>query len=68
MGPLVAPGGTLATISVADLTVNVLVTVPPKKTAVAPVKFLPSILTEVPAGPLVGMNDVMLGIPIDIGS
>jgi hypothetical protein len=32
------------------------------------VKSLPVIVTEVPAGPLVGVNDVMTGIPMAIGS
>jgi hypothetical protein len=67
-GPLTAPSGTTATICVAEFTVKVCATVPPKKTAVAPVKSLPVIVTDVPAGPLVGVNDVMTGIAMDIGS
>src|SRR4029453_3782448 len=39
---------------------------PLKRTAVAPVKFVPLIWTEVPTGPLVGLNDVIVGAPVAV--
>ena len=35
--------------------------VPPKVTAVAPVKLVPVMVTTVPAPPLLGVNEVMVG-------
>jgi len=58
--PVVAPAGTVAVIFVAELTVNV-ADVPPNLTAVAPVKFVPLIVTDVPTGPLFGENEVIVG-------
>jgi hypothetical protein len=43
------------------LTVNVVALVPLNVTAVAPVKFVPVITTEVPTGPLVGTKLVIVG-------
>jgi hypothetical protein len=63
--PVVAPGGTVALIRVAFCTEKVAET-PLKRTAVAPVKFVPLILTEVPIGPLVGLNDVIVGAPVAV--
>lgn len=63
IGPVVAPEGTVALIRVALCTVKVAET-PLKRTAVAPVKFVPLIWTEVPTGPLVGLNDVIVGAPV----
>jgi hypothetical protein len=63
--PVVAPEGTVALIRVAFCTENVAET-PLKRTAVAPVKFVPLILTEVPIGPLVGLNDVIVGAPVAV--
>ena len=51
--PLVAPLGTVAVIDVDEPTLNV-AEVPLNFTAVAPVKFVPLTVTEVPTGPLVG--------------
>jgi hypothetical protein len=34
------------------------------ETSVAPVKLVPLILTDVPTGPLVGLNDVIVGAPV----
>ena len=65
IGPVVAPEGTVALIRVAFCTVKVAET-PLKRTAVAPVKFVPLILTEVPIGPLVGLNDVIVGAPVAV--
>jgi hypothetical protein len=61
MAPSVAPVGTVAVICVAELTVNVEF-VPLKRTAVAPVKLVPVIVTEVPTGPLVGVKPVTVGV------
>ena len=60
--PVVAPVGTVAVIWVAELTVNVAATLL-NLTAVVPVKFVPVIVTTVPTGPLVGVNDVIVGAP-----
>ena len=40
--------------------------VPLKVTAVAPLKFVPLIVTLVPAGPLVGVNPVIVGALVAI--
>jgi hypothetical protein len=63
IGPVVAPEGTVALIRAAFCTVKVAET-PLKRTAVAPVKFVPLTRTEVPTGPLVGLNDVIVGAPV----
>ena len=63
--PVVAPDGTVAVTDVAVLVVNVAVT-PLNLTAVTPVRFVPVIVTLVPTGPLVGVNDVIVG-PADHG-
>jgi hypothetical protein len=47
-------------ICVDELTVNVEV-VPLKRTALAPVKFVPVMTTDVPTGPLVGLKPVIVG-------
>jgi hypothetical protein len=60
IGPVVAPGGTVAVIRVTEFTVNVAVTLL-NMTAVAPKKSVPVIVTIVPMGPEVGVNDVMVG-------
>jgi hypothetical protein len=60
IGPVVAPDGTVAVIRVDDTTLNV-ADVPPNRTAVVPVKSVPSIVTLVPTAPLVGENDVIVG-------
>src|SRR5437667_1370112 len=59
-GPLVAPPGTVAAIDVEEFTVK-LALVPLKRTAVAPVKVVPLIVTLVPTGPLVGAKLVIVG-------
>jgi hypothetical protein len=59
--PLVAPPGTDATICVAELTVNDAASAPLKLTDVAPVRFVPVIVTTVPATPDVGENEVIDG-------
>src|SRR5207302_1577717 len=60
IGPLEAPAGTVAWIAVAEVTVK-LALVPLNRTAVAPVKFVPLIVTLVPAGPLPGVKLVIVG-------
>jgi hypothetical protein len=62
IGPVVAPAGTVAAILVALTTLNVAAT-PLKVTLVAPVKFVPVIVTVVPTGPKVGVNEVIVGAP-----
>jgi hypothetical protein len=49
------------------LTANVVAVVPLNLTAVAPVRFVPSISTSVPTGPEVGENDVTVGtLPVTV--
>lgn len=60
MEPVVAPVGTVAVICVAELTVKVAV-VPANCTDDAPVKLAPVMTTDVPGGPLVGVNPLMVG-------
>ena len=65
-GPVVAPAGTVAVIWVSEVTVNVAV-VPLNFTAVAPVKPLPVMVTEVPDGPEVGVNEETAGaVPVTV--
>jgi hypothetical protein len=61
MVPLVAPGGTVASISLSEATVKFGAGVWLKLTTVAPVRFFPLIATKVPAGPLLGEKLLMLG-------
>jgi hypothetical protein len=58
--PVVAPEGTVASMRMAETTVK-LAAVPLKRTLVAPVRFVPLIVTAVPTGPLDGLNDVIIG-------
>ena len=60
IGPVVAPAGTVAVILVLELTVK-LEFAPPNATTVAPVKFVPLIVTLVPTEPLVGVKLVIVG-------
>ena len=61
-----APVPTTAVIVVAELTVNDEAATPPKFTTVAPVKFVPVIVIDVPAPPLVGVNEVIVGPGINV--
>lgn len=54
--------GTVAVIFVDELTVKV-AAVPPSFTEVAPVKFVPVIVTCVRANPNVGVNPLIVGAP-----
>jgi hypothetical protein len=60
IGPVVAPTGTVAVIFVDELTTKV-AAVPLKLTAVAPVKLLPLMVTELPIWPLLGEKFVITG-------
>jgi hypothetical protein len=57
----VRPIPVTAVMVVGDTTVKEAAAVPLKKTPVAPVKFVPVIVTVVPIGPCAGLNDVMAG-------
>ena len=59
MGPVVAPAGTVVVIVPEGSTVKVAAT-PLNETAVAPMKFVPVIVTPVPTGPKVGANGLKL--------
>jgi len=61
MVPVVAPTGTLAWTALFESIVTAVEAVPLKDTPVVPLKFVPSIVIVVPAPPLVGENDVMVG-------
>src|SRR5438067_1949799 len=58
--------GAIAVIVVAELTTKLVAGVPPKDTAVAPVKFAPVMITDVPpAGvPELGLTDVTVGVGV----
>src|SRR6266545_5939588 len=58
--PVTAPTGTVAVIWVAEFTVKLALT-PPNRTAVAPVKAVPVIVTAVLVRPLVGENEETVG-------
>ena len=60
--PVCAPSGTTTTIAVADSTVKSVAGVDPNSTAVAPVKSVPTILTEVPTPPSGGVTNETVGI------
>src|SRR5207249_454392 len=60
IGPLLAPLGTLVVIWVSVTPLKV-AAVPLKVTAVAPLKWLPLLVTEVPTGPLVGVKELIVG-------
>jgi hypothetical protein len=59
--PPVDPLATTAVMVVLETTVNAVAAVPPKLTAVAPVKFVPVMVTVAPLAALVGVNEVMVG-------
>jgi len=60
IGPVLAPSGTVAVIDVSVIEDGV-AGVPLNVTVVAPVKCVPVIDTLVPTGPLVGVNDEIVG-------
>ena len=57
----VAPAPTTAVMLVALTTVNEVAAVPPRLTAVAPVKFVPVIVTVCPVPAEIGLNDAIVG-------
>ena len=57
----VAPVPTTAVMLVALTTVNEVAAAPPKLTAVAPVKFVPVMVTVCPVPAEVGLNEVIVG-------
>ena len=64
-GPVVAPFGTVAWITIGVVTVKLALT-PLNVTAVAPVKFVPLSVTLLPTGPLVGVKLVIVGAGITV--
>ena len=58
-----APAGVVAVMVVALTTLTLVAAVPPIVTAVAPVRFMPVMLTDVPpaVGPVFGVIDVTVG-------
>jgi hypothetical protein len=67
IGPVVAPVGTATVILVpAPFTAKPGAFTLSNETAVAPVKLVPLILTDAPTGPLVGLNDVIVGAPAPV--
>jgi len=63
IAPDCVPLGTVAVIFVSEFTVKVVADLFLNLTSVAPVKFVPLIVTTVPTGPNVGENDVIVGAP-----
>ena len=65
MSTMPAPAGEVAVIEVAELTVKLVALVAPNLTAVAPVKLVPVMVTDVPpvVGPVVGAIDATVGAP-----
>jgi len=63
MGPVTAPTGTVVVIVPELLTVNV-AALPANETAVAPVKFVPLIVTPAPNEPVAGVKEAMAGITV----
>jgi hypothetical protein len=64
--PVVAVEGTVAVIWVAEFTTDVaatLLNVTVVLVIPVPLKFVPVILTDVPVGPEVGVNEVIVGAP-----
>src|SRR5205823_5953666 len=59
-GPVVAAAGSVPWIAVAEVTVKLALT-PLKVTPVAPVKFVPLMVTLAPTNPLVGVKLVIVG-------
>ena len=69
IGPLVRLAGTVAVTVVADTTLNDAAGVVPKRTAVAPDRFAPVMVTVVPAAPIAGEKlliaaDATLKVPV----
>jgi hypothetical protein len=65
IGPVVAPAGTVAVIRDGPLTLKSALA-PLNRTAVAPLKFVPLTVTDVPALPLVGEKLVIVGAGLEM--
>ena len=65
--PVVAAFGTFTVRLVALTTENVAASAPPIETEVAPVRFIPVTVMEVPAGPLAGVKLAMVGVALGAG-
>lgn len=63
MGPLGAPTGT-AVVTVPELLTVKLAGCPLNETAVAPLKFVPVIVTTVPAAPMTGAKELIPGVTV----
>jgi hypothetical protein len=61
--PVVAPAGTLV-VTVPELLTVKVAAAPLNETAVAPVKFVPVIVTPAPPAPLAGAKEVMAGVTV----
>jgi hypothetical protein len=61
-----APEPSVALILEVETNVNDVAGVPPKLTAVTPVKLVPVIVTVAPLAPVVGVNDVMVGAGMNV--
>jgi hypothetical protein len=62
--PLFAFDGTFAVIFVAEATLKVVAFIPSKSTALAPVRFLPVIVTVAPAFAVSGVKLVIVGVAV----
>ena len=60
--PPLVPTPTIAVMVVSFTTEKLVAAVPPKLTAVAPVKYLPFIVTVVPVAAVVGVIEVIVGV------
>ena len=60
-----APLPTTAVIWVAEFTTKLWAAVPPNLTAVAIIRFVPVITTEVPVSPAVGEKELIVGTEVD---
>jgi hypothetical protein len=59
-----APAPTTAVMLVAEATLNEVAAVPPKLTAVAPVRLVPVMVTVAPEAAVVGVNDAIAGVGV----
>jgi hypothetical protein len=62
-----APAPTTAVMVVELTTENDVAAVPPKLTAVTPIKFVPVMVTVTPCVAVFGVNDVMVAVVLTIG-
>ena len=62
IAPVVAPIGTVNMAEVALITIKLVTATPLRVAPIAPVKFVPIMVTVVPTGPLAGAKLVMVGV------